>query len=891
MTFDDTTNAEDLRIHDNEAKEVPLEKWGPYLSERQWGTVREDYSQNGDAWNYFPHDHARSRVYRWGEDGLAGISDFNQQLCFAIALWNGKDKILKERLYGLTNYQGNHGEDVKELYYYLDNIPTHYYMKYLYKYPQQAFPYQEMNRKNGERTKSEPEYEILDTSVFNNDKYFDVVVEYAKKSSEDIQIRIEIINRGDEDAPITVLPTLWFYNRWQYESNKPKPVIEFEEDGWVRATHVPMGTYYLYYDKPDYQLFTENETNKERLFGTPNDVPHVKDAFHEAVINGTDLEELKLLTSGTKFSPVYKLLIKGKSSKIIKLRLSKGKVKNALDHKFHALFNRRKTEADEFYNNILPLHLSEDLKNIQRQAFAGLLWSKQYYHYDTQRWLTTSDGISPVVENRLHGRNSSWKYLKNQDVISMPDKWEYPWYAAWDLAFHCVPMAMIDPTFAKNQLILIMREWYMNPEGQIPAYEWNFSDVNPPVQAWAALEVYRIEKEKKGTGDLRFLKRVFQKLVINFTWWTNRVDVEGKNIFAGGFLGLDNIGVFDRNSKLNGELALEQVDGTSWMGMYALNMMDMALEIAMHDDAFEDSAVKFYEHFVLIADALNGMGLWNDEDKFFYDTLRLQKNHAYHLKVRSIVGLTSLFAVSIFSYHNLEKLRDFRKRATWLNQSREKNKQFLPIKDNNKTGKVLLSIVDKDKLTHLLNRVFDESEFLGEGGVRALSKAYEDKPYSVDIEGHTYTIQYDPAESTSDMFGGNSNWRGPIWIPINYMLIRAIRRYHEFYGDEFKLEFPKGSGKFINLKEAADELSLRLINIFKKDESGERPVNAGYNEFYQKPENRDLVLFYEYFHGDNSRGVGASHQTGWSSLVANLISDMGENAVQPISEIKLSEAE
>jgi len=590
------------------------------------------------------------------------------------------------------------------------------------------------------------------------------------------------------------------------------------------------------------------------------------------------LEELQALKSGTKFSPVYNFNIKAKSSKTIKLRLSRGKLKNALNDKFNTLFTTRKGEADDFYNNLFPPKKDPDLMNIQRQAFAGLLWSKQYYHYDTQRWLTTSDGISPVVENRLNGRNSSWKYLKNQDVMSMPDKWEYPWYAAWDLAFHCVPMAMIDPNFAKNQLILIMREWYMNPEGQIPAYEWNYSDVNPPVQAWAALEVYRIEKEKKGEGDIRFLKRVFQKLMINFTWWTNRVDVEGKNIFAGGFLGLDNIGVFDRNSKLNGELELEQVDGTSWMGMYALNMMDMALEIAMHDDAFEDSAVKFYEHFVLIADALNGMGLWSDEDKFFYDTLRLQRNHAYHLKVRSIVGLTSLFAVSIFSYHNLEKLRDFRKRAAWLNQFREKNKQFLPLMDNNKTGKVLLSIVDKDKLTHLLNRVFDEDEFLAEGGVRALSKAYKDKPYSVEIEGNTYTIQYDPAESTSDMFGGNSNWRGPIWLPINYMLIRALRKYHEFYGDEFQLEFPKGTGKFINLKEAADELSNRLIHIFTKDKTGKRPVNGDDNGFYQKPENADLVLFYEYFHGDNSRGVGASHQTGWSSLVANLITDMGKDA-------------
>ena len=882
MMFDEetTTQAEQLRILENEAKEVPLEKWGPYLSERQWGTVREDYSQNGDAWNYFPHDHARSRVYRWGEDGLAGISDYHQQLCFAIALWNGQDKILKERLYGLTNYQGNHGEDVKELYYYLDNVPTHYYMKYLYKYPQQAFPYQDLNRKNGYRSKSEPEYELLDTGVFDDDKYFDVTVEYAKKNSEDIHIRIEITNRGNEDAPVWLLPTLWFYNRWQYEAAKPKPLIEQQEDGSVRATHVPLGSYHMYYDEPDYTLFTENETNKERLFGTPNDTPFVKDAFHEAVINGTDLEELKALSSGTKFSPVYALQIKAKSSQTIKLRLSKGRVKNPFDEKFNAVFIDRKKEADDFYQNLAGKNSTEDEKRIQRQAFAGLLWSKQYYHYDTQRWLTTSDGISPVVENRLNGRNSSWKYLKNQDVISMPDKWEYPWYAAWDLAFHCVPMAMIDPNFAKNQLILIMREWYMNPEGQIPAYEWNYSDVNPPVQAWAALEVYRIEKEKKGKGDVRFLKRVFQKLIINFTWWTNRVDVEGKNIFAGGFLGLDNIGVFDRNSKLHGELELEQVDGTSWMGMYALNMMDIALEIAMHDDAFEDSAVKFYEHFVLIADALNGMGLWNEEDQFFYDTLRLQKNHAYHLKVRSIVGLTSLFAVSIFSYHNLEKLRDFRKRATWLNQSREKNRQFLPIIDNNKTGKVLLSIVDKEKLTNLLTRVFDEDEFLADGGVRALSKAYQDKPYSVDIEGRTYTIQYDPGESTSDMFGGNSNWRGPIWIPINYMVIRALRRYHEFFGDDFQLEFPKGSGKTINLKEAADEISRRLIKIFAKDETGKRPVNGNGSDtaFYQKPENADLILFYEYFHGDNSRGVGASHQTGWSSLVANLISDMGKDA-------------
>ncbi|RKR85001.1 glycosyl hydrolase family 63 [Mucilaginibacter gracilis] len=866
-------NAEQTRLEENALKAVPLEHWGPYVSERQWATVREDYSNNGDAWGHFTHDQARSRAYRWGEDGLAGISDYFQRLCFAVALWNGKDPILKERLFGLPNGQGNHGEDVKELYYYLDNVPSHYYMKYLYKYPQTGYPYDELVSVNMHRSKQEPEYEILDTNVFDNDRYFDVFITYAKQNAEDIQICIEIINRGQLSADITVLPTLWFFNYWQTDKAKPKPSITRLDDNSVKASHYIIGDYYFYFQDCDKSLFTENETNKARIYRQPNESVFVKDAFHEAIIDGDNIDELAAKNIGTKFAPVYKYTIRPQQSKKIFMRLSKEPVENAIGHDFEALFNLRKQEADDFYSNLLPANATPEFANIQRQAFAGLLWNKQYYHYDTREWHRTSKSSDPSLLTRPNGRNGNWKYLNNQDVISMPDKWEYPWYAAWDLAFHCVPMAMIDPEFAKNQLILIMREWYMNPEGQVPAYEWNFSDVNPPIQAWAALQVYRIEKEKKGVGDLRFLKRVFQKLIINFTWWANRKDVNGNNIFAGGFLGLDNIGVFDRSSPIK-DAVLDQVDGTSWMGTFALNMMDIALEISVHDDAFEDMALKFYEHFVLIAEALNELGLWNDEDAFFYDTLRMH-NGTYHLKVRSLVGLTSMFAVSVVDYDRLALLKDFSKRAAWLNKYRSQHKLFLPIHDDGKS-KILLSLVPFERLEKLLERLCDESEFLAKGGVRALSKFHEANPYTANIDGRDYSIKYEPGDSTTNLFGGNSNWRGPIWMPMNFILINSLKKYYEFYGDEKQFNFPTDDGiKKLTLGQIANELSRRLISTFEADETGARPLHSkAHQAFYKKPENADLILYYEYFHGDDSNGLGASHQTGWSALIANLINDV-----------------
>ncbi|MEP7230542.1 MAG: glucosidase [Ginsengibacter sp.] len=866
--------AEHERLKENSTKEVPLELWGPYLSERQWGTVREDYSENGDAWNYFPHDHARSRAYIWGEDGLGGISDIFQNMCFAIALWNGEDSILKERLFGLSNSRGNHGEDVKELYYYLDNIPTHFYMKYLYKYPQSGYPYIELIEKNESRGKNEPEYEILDTGIFNDDKYFDVFIEYAKQNSEDIFIKIEIINRGNDTAPITVLPTLWFYNKWQYRDNPEKPSISLLNNHSVHAAHETIGDYYLYFPEADHLLFTENETNYKKLFNRENTVEFAKDAFHDALVDGKDLEKLKENKQGTKFSPVYKFDIETKQSKSIYLRLTKEKNIDAFPKDFEKIFEKRKNEANEFYTALYPGQCNDDQKNIQRQAFAGLLWNKQYYHYDIERWLSKSDGISPLYESRKYGRNHEWKYLKNQDVMSMPDKWEYPWYAAWDSAFHCISMAIVDPVFAKHQLLVLMREWFMDPQGQLPAYEWDFSDVNPPVHAFAAFEVYKTEKRIYEINDLHFLKRVFQKLIINFTWWINRKDADGNSIFEGGFLGLDNIGLFNRSMILPGNMLLEQADGTSWMGMYALGMMDIALEIAMNDDSYQDAGTKFYEHFVIIAEALNELGLWNEDDKFFYDVLSINKSEAFPLKIRSVVGLTPLFAVSIIENEVFTKLTDFSKRVQWFQAYRQANKKYLPSQEKDEDECILLSLVHKERLKYLLDKLLDESEFLSPGGVRALSKFYQENPYTLEANGTRYSIQYDPGDSTSDMFGGNSNWRGPVWMPINYLFINAIKTYGEFYCDDLTVECPEGSGKNLTLLEVAKELTRRLIHIFEKDEQGERLVFGPYNWFYKKEENCNLVLFHEYFHGDTLKGLGASHQTGWTALIANLLYDI-----------------
>jgi len=863
-------NEEQIRLDNNAKKEIPLELWGPYLSERQWGTVREDYSENGDAWNYFPHDHARSRVYRWGEDGLAGISDYDQNLCFSIALWNGKDPILKERLFGLTNGEGNHGEDVKELYYYVDNIPSHYYMQYLYKYPIAAFPYEDLINANKNRTKQETEYEILDTGVFNDQKYFDVYTTYAKQSSEDIFIKIEIINRSSEDAAITILPTLWFYNKWQFNGVKQKPSLEYMDRTSVKATHEQLGDYYFYFQETDTVWFTENETNFEKLFNRSNTFPFVKDAFHDALIHQKNIEALKSKKEGTKCSPVYDRTVKANNSTTLFLRLSNINQQTPFEQGFEKIFETRKMEADDFYKDILPKNITADQASIRRQAFAGLLWSKQYYHFDVERWLNSGDGITAASDSRLNGRNSNWKTLKNQDIILMPDKWEYPWYAAWDLAFHCIAVAAIDPEFAKNQLIILTREWYMNPDGQIPAYEWNFSDVNPPVQAFAAMEVYRIEKEKKGTGDTDFLKKIFQKLIINFTWWANRKDANGNNVFEGGFLGLDNIGVFNRSSQLTGEIALEQTDGTSWMGMYALNMMDIACEIAMLDKAFENTVTKFYEHFVLIAGALNEFGLWNAEDNFYYDILSLSNSDPVSLKLKSVVGLSPLFAVSIIHKDQLNKLPDFKKRMDWFIQYRTQNNKYAAHKESLDEQQLLLSLADENKLTQLIYKILDDQEFLAPGGVRALSKYYEKNPYNIQIENENYSVSYDPGDSISGLFGGNSNWRGPVWMPVNYLLIKAILKYADFYKDQLSIEFPLHSGKHISLEQVAEILIERNWSIFLRNENDERPVFENYNWFYQFPENQNLILFHEYYHGDSSKGMGASHQTGWTALITAL---------------------
>ncbi len=863
--------AEHQRLKVNNKKPVPLEQWGPYLSERQWGTVREDYGPHGDAWGYLPFDQSHYRAYRWGEDGLAGISDYFQNLCFAIALWNGKDRILKERLFGVGNYDGNHGEDVKELYYYQDNIPTHYYMEYLYKYPQNEFPYDDLLSTNRKRSKEEPEYEILDTGVFKNDEYFDVKVNYAKQNPQDIYIKIEITNRNTKAAPITVLPTLWFYNRWAFTPDEPRPSIKYQDKTSVSVKHKRLGNYYFYFQAATDSLFTENETNLNKVNGTGDAAAFTKDAFHDAIISGTNKTKLRTKKEGTKFSPVYELNIKAGETKTIYCRLTNMADDKPFTKGFEKIFDVRKQEADDFYNAILPTDISADLKNIQRKALAGLLWSKQYYHFDVERWLTTSDGITPVNDAKRNGRNSDWTHLKNQDIIAMPDKWEYPWYAAWDLAFHCISLAMVDVVFAKHQLQLIMREWYMKPDGQLPAYEWNFSDVNPPVQAWAAMEIYRIEKETYGEGDIIFLKRVFQKLLINFTWWINRKDRSGNNIFEGGFLGLDNIGVFNRSHHFTEGTQLEQADGTSWMGMYALDMMDMALEISRHDIAFEDSATKFFEHFVLIAEALNSHTMWNDEDKFFYDTLCVAGSDPLPLKIQSIVGLTSLFAVSTISKELFDKVPDFTKRIEWFENYRKNNGRFWPNEERGDGEEVLISLVPKEKLIFLLQRLLHEDEFLSDGGIRALSKYHKANPYSVTVDGENYTIGYDPGDSTSNLFGGNSNWRGPVWMPINYLIIRSVRKYGEFYGDHLKVECPVGSGKMMNLIEVSNVLTQRVVSIFSKDKKGDRKLYGDYNWFYNKPGNEDLVLFFEYFHGDTGAGLGASHQTGWTSLVADLI--------------------
>ncbi len=875
-------NAEQKRLSDPRWK-----KWGPYLSERQWGTVREDYSEHGNAWDHFPHDHARSRVYRWGEDGIAGVSDDMQRICFGIALWNGKDPILKERLFGLTGNEGNHGEDVKELYYYLDSTPTHSYMKHLYKYPQAEFPYADLVNKNRSRSKSEQEYELLDTGIFNNNEYFDVFTEYAKNEAEDLLIRITVHNRADKDAIITVLPTLWMRNLWSFGLMNDKPMITLKESGdgygHAKVDHPQVGEYHLYFEEPIRTLFTENETNTKRLYGQPGKTAFVKDSFHQAVI-ANDYSLFDGKTEGTKFAPMYQETIPGQSSGTIKLRLSRSDLKaSPFGNSFDELFTTRINEADDFYNGITEAK-TKDLRNIQRQAFAGMLWSKQYFNIDIPRWLNGDPGNPAPPEARKTGRNHQWHSLNNEDIISMPDKWEYPWYAAWDLAFHCVPISMVDPQFAKDQLILFLREWYMHPNGQLPAYEWAFADVNPPVHAWSCLQVYKIEKNKTGKGDIGFLKRAFQKLLINFTWWVNRKDHKGNNVFEGGFLGLDNIGVFDRSNTIPGGGILEQADGTSWMAMYCLNMLEMALEISQEDNTYEDVTTKFFEHFVYIAESLNRIGenwtgSWDDDEGFFYDVLAMPDGRYIPLKVRSLVGLSTLFAVLVLKKEMLEKVPDFHKRLKWFQRYREDNGQYLVIEELKDHDDILLSLVPKQRLEKLMKALLDEKEFLSPGGIRSISKIHE-QGYSVNIDGQEFGLDYQPAEGTSSLFGGNSNWRGPVWMPMNYLLVNALQTLSEYHKDELKVDLPSGSGNYVSLDKVSLDLAQRLVSIFKKDRNEMRPANADHPIYQHDEHFKDLVLFYEYFHGDNARGVGASHQTGWTGVVAELINRISKPAAE-----------
>ncbi|MFT3678901.1 MAG: glucosidase [Ferruginibacter sp.] len=868
-------NAEQLRLTGSKWK-----RWGPYLSERQWGTVREDYSEQGNAWDYFPHDHARSRVYRWGEDGIAGISDEQQHICFALAMWNGKDPILKERLFGLTGNEGNHGEDVKELYYYLDSTPTHSYMKHLYKYPQAAFPYTDLLETNRQRNRLEKEYELLDTGVFNDNKYFDVFTEYAKADTEDILIRVTIYNRGNDPAYIALLPTLWFRNLWSFGLMHERPVMNLkhggDDYGHIKADHYWEGDYHFYFDTTARTLFTENETNKERLYGQPNTSVFVKDAFHGAVLE-KNFDPFTERKQGTKAAPMYEFTIEGNGSVTVKLRLSKHYIDRCpFDISFDEVFESRIKEADEFYKDITAAN-NKELVAIQRQALAGMLWSKQYYCIDIPRWLNGDPGQPPPPEARKHGRNHQWHTLNNEDIISMPDKWEYPWYAAWDLAFHCVPLSMVDADFAKNQLVLFLREWYMRPNGQLPAYEWAFSDVNPPVHAWSCLQVYKIDKERTGVGDIAFLEKTFQKLLINFTWWVNRKDAKGNNVFEGGFLGLDNIGVFDRSNTIPGGGHLEQADGTSWMALYCLNMLEMALEISQYNPSYEDVTTKFFEHFVYIAESLNRIGAnwtgsWDEEEGFFYDVLSLPGGRYIPLKVRSLVGLSTLFAVFVIKKDLLAKVPDFYNRLKWFQKYREKNNEYLVIEELKEHDDILLSLVPRERLEKLLKALLDEKEFLSKGGIRSISKIHE-QGYSINIDGQEFGLDYQPAEGTSALFGGNSNWRGPVWMPMNYLLIRALQQYAVYYKDDCKVDFPTGSGNLLTLQEVAGKISERLVSIFQKDADGHRPVNDNY-DIYTDTHFNDLILFYEYFHGDTARGVGASHQTGWTGVIATLINSI-----------------
>jgi hypothetical protein len=869
--------AEQTRLEDA-AGGAPWRKWGPYLSERQWGTVREDYSESGDAWAYFTHDQARSRAYRWGEDGLAGISDDRQHLCFALALWNGRDPILKERLFGLTNEEGNHGEDVKEYYFYVDSTPTHSFMKYVYKYPQAAFPYDELVLGNRERGRGGFEYELVDTGVFDGGRYFDVTVEYAKAAPEDVLVRITIHNRGADEAVLHVLPTLWFRNTWSWtrEQSEPRPQLSATGDGAaIAATHPELGQRFLHVMGAPALLFTENETNAERLWQQPNRTPYVKDAFDRAVVGG-QAGAVNPARTGTKAAAHYTLTIRPHAPAVVRLRLTEAPAVPGGDAAFDAIVEARRGEADEFYDGVIPSTLDGDARLVMRQALAGMLWTKQFYNYDVDRWLSER-GADPFKSRRARApRNDRWHHMYNADIISMPDKWEYPWYAAWDLAFHVLPLSLVDPDFGKQQLDLMLQERYIHPSGQIPAYEWNFGDVNPPVHAWATIFTYRLEKIRRGEGDLAWLERSFHKLLLNFTWWVNRKDRTGSNVFEGGFLGLDNIGVFDRSSPLPTGGYLEQADGTAWMALFCQNMLEIAIELALASPSYADMCLKFVEHFLWIASSLvhagDDVGMWDEEDGFFYDVLRLPDGRAMRLKVRSMVGLLPLCAVTVFDGVLVKKTPEVGQRIRRFLDARPELTHY--IHDPTKRGehdRLLASVLDETRLRRVLARMLDEDEFFSPYGIRSLSKHHEAHPYVFIAGGQEYRVSYLPAESDTGMFGGNSNWRGPIWIPVNALIVRALLQYYVYYGDAFTVECPTGSGRQLTLYQVAEEISRRLSALFLRDGEGRRPVYGGTPLFQDDPHWRDLILFYEYFHGDNGAGLGASHQTGWTGVVARLM--------------------
>jgi hypothetical protein len=880
-----STNVETERLAAAREGKAPWKKWGPYLSERQWGTVREDYSQDGNAWNYFSHDQARSRAYHWGEDGLAGVSDDHQFLCFSLALWNGKDPILKERLFGLTNSEGNHGEDVKEYYFYLDSTPTHSYMKYLYKYPQAAFPYADLVANNGRRDRGDMEYELLDTGIFNDDRYFDVFVEYAKHTPEDMLIQISVANRGPEAATLEVLPTLLFRNTWSWWPGRPKPSLkEFTRRGGDRGiagSHERLGDRYLYCEGDVPLLFTENETNNQRLFGTANASPYVKDGINNYVVEGKQ-EAVNPGHTGTKAAARYQLKVDPGRTATVRLRLT-DQAPDAVGDPFKNFdkdMQARRREADEFYRAVTPPRVSADEAMVMRQALAGMLWTKQYFEFDVDKWLQ-EHGADPMQRGAHPMRNSEWFHMVNENVISMPDKWEYPWYAAWDLAFHALALSTVDVDFAKEQLDLMLQEFFLHPSGQIPAYEWNFSDVNPPVHAWSTIFLYRTEQALRGEADLEFLKRSFSKLMLNFSWWVNRKDRFGKNVFEGGFLGLDNIGVFDRSAPLPTGGHLEQADGTAWVSLFCQNMLEIAVELAADDRYFEDMAIKFANHFLWIAHALNHVGpagMWDEEDGFYYDVLRFPGGGATRLKVRSMVGLLPLCATTVIEPWQRERV------PRVMEATRERVQRMPELRESiHPTGsghfgygeRGILALVNPDRLRRILARMLDEEEFLSPYGIRALSRYHAERPYVFNVDSQQYRVSYLPAESDSGMFGGNSNWRGPIWMPVNALLIRALMQYYLYYGDSFKVECPTGSGNMMNLFEVAREIAHRLASIFERDASGKRPVYGGTQKFQTDPHWKDYILFYEYFHGDNGAGLGASHQTGWTGLVAKLIEIFG----------------